>query len=712
MTRGGREDVARLLSAALACRAQGDPVAAARQLAQARKVDPAHPDVLHVGAILAHDAGREVEASRLISKAIARRPGDASLQRSRGLIARSAGRRDEAIEALGIAHAASPADRGAAQLLAALLSDAGRRAEGLAVLSAVPPAARDDEIEILRATLLLETGSFAEASGLFLRLRLARPRDIRLLTGLGRCQAALGLREDAEATFEQALKLDVPAEDGARLAWAYAALKEAKRDVVAAVKLLGTAVLLQPEDPLYRHALARLTSVEGGYTFQSTWHYTRLGEMAPDDPRIQELVAANSFAVMYLDEDGGRSARDCGDCGRSIVSRTEPLPAAGFANTPDPGRRLRIGYVSADFRLHAVANFALPLVEAHDRARFEVHGYASVPGADGVTRSFEAAFDAWHPIRAMSDEEASARIRADDIDVLVDLMGLTAECRPGIFARRPAPVQVTYLGYPATTGLDCFDARLCDADTDPPGATDAFFTEPLLRLPRLFLAYRPTSPAPEPELEPPCLRNDHVTFGTFNNPAKITRRMLGTWRRVLDAVPRSRLMLRYALNDNPVVAADLARMIREAGFDEKRVLIAPPVDGQADFMATYRDLDIALDCFPYGGTTTTCEALWMGVPVVTMAGRPHASRVGMSILRAVGLGDLVTTSQGEYVAACARLAADRARLVELRAGLRGRVRASPLGDARGLAVAIETAYKELWRRWCAGAGTAGVAGAR
>jgi predicted O-linked N-acetylglucosamine transferase (SPINDLY family) len=388
------------------------------------------------------------------------------------------------------------------------------------------------------------------------------------------------------------------------------------------------------------------------------------------------------------------------------------LPAAGFANTPDPGRRLRIGYVSADFRLHAVANFALPLVEAHDRARFEVHGYASVPGADGVTRSFEAAFDAWHPIRAMSDEAAAARIRADGIDVLVDLMGLSAECRPGIFARRPAPVQVTYLGYPATTGLDCFDARLCDADTDPPGATDAFFTEPLLRLPRLFLAYRPTSPAPEPELEPPCLRNGHVTFGTFNNPAKITRRMLGTWRRVLDAVPRSRLMLRYALNDNPVVAADLARMIREAGFDEKRVLIAPPVDGQADFMATYRDLDIALDCFPYGGTTTTCEALWMGVPVVTMAGRPHASRVGMSILRAVGLGDLVTTTQGEYVAACARLAADRARLVELRAGLRGRVRASPLGDARGLAAAIETAYKELWRRWCAGAGTAGVAGAR
>ena len=689
-----------LLGAALAARARGDGAGAGRLVAEARRIDPAHADVLHVGGIVASDAGRHDEALRLLRKAVARRPADPQLHRSLGLVARDAGRTEEAIAELRIALDGRPADAAVARLLAALLTDAGRRAEARAVLESLPAAARDPDIEADLARLLERDGEMAAALAIFGRLRLERPRDVRILAGQGRCLTALGLAADAQAVFVQAMALETSPEAGAELAHDFAMLKDRIGDLDAAVGLLGTAVMLQPDKPAYRLALGRVAGRSMPHSHEATWHYARLAEMEPDNPHARDLLAVNALAAIYVDPDGEFAAQSARRCVQLELGDA-PLPApVPHGNAPDPARRLRIGYLSADFKQHAVANFALPLVEAHDRAGFEIHGYGDMPSTDDVTARFARAFDRWTPIHGVGEDEVAGRIRADGIDILVDLMGLSAHCRPGIYMRRPAPVQITYLGYPGTTALDCFDARLCDALTDPPGTTETLFTEPLLRLPRLFLAYRPIQPAPDPAARPPVIRNGHVTFGCFNNPTKLTDAMIGTWRKVLDAVPGSRLILRHGFNGKPSIAADLRRMFDRAGFSAARVEIAGPVGSPRDFLACYDEIDIALDCFPYGGTTTTCEALWMGVPVVTRAGRPHASRVGLSILDAVGLRDLATGSEGAYVAACSRLAADHARLVDLRQGLRARIQASPLGDAAGLARAVEGAFMDLWRGWC------------
>jgi predicted O-linked N-acetylglucosamine transferase (SPINDLY family) len=694
--------IAAFLSAALSARGRGDAAAAARALGQARRIDPEHVDVLHVGGILANDAGRREEALRLLRKAVARRPSDPQFHRSLGLVAREARRFDEAIAALRAALSGFPADGEAARLLSALLADSGRLDEARLALENVPPAARDPDLEADLARLLERAGEVAAATTIFARLCLIRPRDVALLAGHGRCLTALGLAADADAVFRQAMALETPVETGAALAHDYAMLKDRNGDVDAAVDLLGAAVMLQPDEPRFRLALARVAMRSAAHVGELTWHQARLGELEPQNKRLHEFVSVNSLAVMCIDPDGESAARAGAEDGRAIAEAAVIDRPAGHSNVVDQTRTLRIGYVSADFRQHAVANFALPLIEAHDRAGFEIHGYGDMPATDSVTERFARAFDRWTLIRGVPEAEVAQRIRADGIDVLVDLMGLTAHGRPAIHVHRPAPVQVTYLGYAGTTGLACFDARLCDALTDPPGTTDALFTEPLLRLPRLFLAYRPTVDAPDPAAMPPVFRNGHVTFGSFANPAKLTRAMIAVWRHVLDAVPGSRLVLRNGLNARPCVAADLRRMFDAAGCPAARVDIAQPLRDPHDFMACYDQIDIALDTFPYGGTTTTCEALWMGVPVVTRVGRPHASRVGLSILDAVGLADLAAQTDGAYVATCRKLAADRDRLAELRRGLRDRVRASPLGDAAGLARAIEAAYRTLWGRWCEG----------
>ncbi len=346
-----------------------------------------------------------------------------------------------------------------------------------------------------------------------------------------------------------------------------------------------------------------------------------------------------------------------------------------------------------------MANFALPLVEAHDRAAVEVLGFTLSPLADDVTARFIAAFDAWTSLDPVDDDEAARILRDAGLDVLVDLAGMTAGCRPGIFLRRPAPVQATYLGFAGTTGLDCFDARIVDAISDPPGTTDALFSEPLLRLDGPFLAYRPVDPPDPPDPEPPMALQGRVTFGCFGNLAKITSPMLETWRRVLDAVPGSRLLLKNPLCADPVVATDFARMARGAGLGD-RLVLAPPEPGTREHLRAYGRIDIALDTFPYGGTTTTFEALWMGVPVVTLAGRPHASRVGASILGHAGLGSWVAPDAEAYVSACVALASDPDGLGRWRRELRGLLAASPACDAPALARRLERAYVDLCRGWC------------
>jgi predicted O-linked N-acetylglucosamine transferase (SPINDLY family) len=305
----------------------------------------------------------------------------------------------------------------------------------------------------------------------------------------------------------------------------------------------------------------------------------------------------------------------------------------------------------------------------------------------------------------MPDDQADAVIREDGIDVLIDLCGHTGGNRLGLFARKPAPVQVTYLGYPNTTGLPAIDYRITDSIADPPGIADSLHTEELIRLPRCFVAYKPFAGFGEVSACP-ALRNGHVTFGSFSNPLKWNAAVVGAWAAILKRVPGSRLILHHGgcAERSPVVYHALRSRVLDGfqahGVDAGRLTLIGFLE-TAEHFALYREVDLSPDPFPYNGTTAVCEGLWMGVPAVALSGETHAARVATSILTAVGLGHLVAQSVERYVDLAVSLARNVEELAALRSALRSRMTASPVMDGRGLAQAIEEAYRRIWRRWCA-----------
>lgn len=371
-----------------------------------------------------------------------------------------------------------------------------------------------------------------------------------------------------------------------------------------------------------------------------------------------------------------------------------------FGNTLEPGRRLRVGYVSPDFRMHSVAWFITGPLASHDRTAYDIYCYASVAKPDGTTEKLRGLDVTWRNIYGVSDDDACKMIREDRIDILVDLAGHTAGNRLTLFARYPAPVQVTWLGYPNTTGMTAVGYRLTDAQADPPGLTEAWHTERLARLPRGFLCYTPSPDAP-PASEAPCRKHGSVTFGSFNALAKLSPAAVTAWSAILRAVPGSRLILKSAALLEEATRASIAGQFAARGIEPERIVLHALLLDRGDHLRLYGEIDIALDTFPYNGTTTTCEALWMGVPVITLAGGLHAGRVGISLLSQVGLEEFIAGDMDEYVRIAISLASDPARLDELRQGLRERMRVSTLCDATGFTRDLEASFREMWQRWCA-----------
>ncbi|HEX8915890.1 MAG TPA: hypothetical protein VF796_26285, partial [Humisphaera sp.] len=354
-----------------------------------------------------------------------------------------------------------------------------------------------------------------------------------------------------------------------------------------------------------------------------------------------------------------------------------------------------------DFRTYPAPRFFEPLLAHHDRAAVEVFCYSDVPPgkADAVTDRCRAYGHAWRDVAGLPDAAVAARVAADRVDVLVDLAGHMANPRLTLFARRAAPVQVTYLGYPGTTGLATVDYRLTDSLQDPPGAADRWHAERLWRLDPCCWCYRPDDDAP-PVGPPPALAGrGPVTFAALNRLAKASPRALRLWARVLDAVPGSRLMALVPPGAERDPAATGLFAAHGVG-GERLVLVGgrPP----REYLRLWADADVALDAYPYHGMTTTCDALWMGVPTVTLVGGRHASRVGLSLLSAVGLGGLAAGDEDAYVAAAAGLAAHLPGLAALRQGLRDRVRRSPLGDGPGLARRVEAAFLAMYEARASG----------
>ena len=369
-------------------------------------------------------------------------------------------------------------------------------------------------------------------------------------------------------------------------------------------------------------------------------------------------------------------------------------PDPGFALDRSGERRLRVGYISADFRQHAVAWFAEPLLAAHDRACIELFCYAAVARPDSVTERFRALAEHWRGIAGLDDAAVAELIRRDGIDVLVDLTGHTAGSRLLVFARRPAPVQVAYLlGHGYTTGLSAMDAFLADAALAPPGA-EALFSERLIRLSRIPLAYAP--PDTMAEAGPlPAVANGFVTFGYFGRTGRLNDTVIASWSRILREVPRARLTLNSAPFREPAFGDLIATRFAAHGVDRDRLELIATVPQSATW-AAYGGIDIALDPFPHNAGTTTIEALWQGVPVVSLAGRPSVGRFGAMILHAVGMDNWVSDDIDGYVACAVTAATNLDKLTQVRAALRQRVADSPLCDAAGLARQVEAAYRALY----------------
>ncbi len=431
---------------------------------------------------------------------------------------------------------------------------------------------------------------------------------------------------------------------------------------------------------------------------EAVGQYRRALELKPDYEQAQEnlcftLIYCPSTRPEVLLEEHIRWARN-------HAAHLAP-EVTKFDNRPDPDRRLRVGYVSPDFKAHSVSFFFEPLLNAHNREAVETYCYAEVKRPDEFTRRIRGAAEHWCDTVGLSDEELAQKIRADGIDILVDLAGHSAFTRLLVFAYKPAPVQVSYLGYPATTGLPEVDYRITDAWADPPPESDRHYTEKLIRLCHGFLCYQASSQMP-PVGPSPAKSNGYVTFGSFNNGAKISQDALTLWASILRAVPDSRLIVKNKYMRDKNTQENYRNLFREQGVDGDRLEFLSQVYATEDHFAIYNRVDIGLDTFPYNGTTITCENLWMGVPVIALAGCMHAGRVGVSLLSQVELTELIAEDHAAYARIAAALAGDPERLCVLRTGMRERMERSPLFDSAAMAVEMEAAYRAMWKDWCAG----------
>jgi predicted O-linked N-acetylglucosamine transferase (SPINDLY family) len=379
-------------------------------------------------------------------------------------------------------------------------------------------------------------------------------------------------------------------------------------------------------------------------------------------------------------------------CAAPLASEIQP-----HTNWPDPERRLKVGYVSPDLYGHPIAKFMLPVFEHHDRSRFEVFAYAVGSKSDDITECFRTRVE--HFVTLPADERKLAKhIRADRIDILVDLAGHTTGEAYLAFARKPAPIQVSWLGVLSTTGMSAMDYYLGDAEAPCPG-TDHLFTETVYRLPRALCCFRPGTDAPVAPA--PYLERGDITFGCFNSHRKITREVVKLWSAILHLVPGSRLLLKYHDLDEEARQAPLLAWFAEDGIPSQRILFAG-ASLSTHYFEEYSRIDIALDPFPYNGGSTTLDALWMGVPVVTLAGRLPVQRHGASFLTAAGLPDLVTHSPEQYVTTAVFFAQTVPKIPGSRQNLRKALQASPLMDEIGLVRSAENAFRDMWRTWCRG----------
>ncbi len=538
--------------------------------------------------------------------------------------------------------------------------------------------------------VLLESGRAAEAIAAFSRSIALRPNHADAHNNLGTAlMRERGNLAEAAACYSKAVSLN-PTHAAAHGNLGNALTEMGNLD--GAIAALRAAITLDPRQAGAYHNLG-LALRDAGLLDQALACFDQAIALSPADAAI----ASSRLYAMHFHPAFDPAALYAAH--RQWNARhAEPLTRLiqPHRNVLDPDRPLRIGYVSADFRMHPVGRFIEPLLRRR-MAGQQVFCYADVRIPDGLTERLKSHADVWRNSVGMSDEALAHRIRQDGIDILVDLTLHAANGRLGVFARKPAPVQVTYLGYCSTTGLDAMDYRITDAYLDPPLAEIGPYSEQSAYLPITYWCYAPGMATPE--VGPlPALRNGHITFGCLNTFAKVSGDALSAFGRILAATPGSRLILHAKEGSHRQRIFDL---YARQGIEPHRVSFVGYLP-MADYFRLYGQIDIALDPFPCAGGTTTCDGLWMGVPVITLAGKTAVGRAGVSILSNVGFPEMIARSIEEYVNLATNLAFDVARLSHIRVTLRDRMSQSALMDATRFAEALAGVYRKLWEKWCRG----------
>jgi predicted O-linked N-acetylglucosamine transferase (SPINDLY family) len=607
-------------------------------------------------ALAHHEAGRLPAAEAIYRQILGADPDHVGALIMLAAIGHQTGHAQAALDLLDRALAVDPAQPAVHYGRALALQGLGRAAEAEAAYRRAI-ALKPDYVEALHnlAALHQGQGRYAAAIAAYGRVLAIRPDFVDAYNNLGVALRDESRYADAAASFRQGLRV---APDHAEL----------HNNLAVVLKAQGR---LDEAVPLYERALALKPDYLGAH---------------------DNILMSLNYRAGHADEAVFSAHRDWDRRHGAPRAPAEPAAPRDF----DPERRLRIGYVSPDLRQHSVAFFIEPLLAAHDRQAVEIFCYANVAKPDETTRRLQALADHWRPVDRLGEAAIADLVRADGIDILVDLAGHSSGNLLTVFARKPAPVQVTWLGYPNTTGLAAIDYRLTDTIADPPGA-ERWHSETLEFLPHGFLCYRP--PADAPAVGPlPASATGVVTFGSFNNLAKVTPQVVEVWAAILRGVPHARLLLKAGAFADAEARRYFEDRFGACGIAPDRLDLAPQIPGMAEHLAQYHRLDLALDPFPYNGTTTSCEALWMGVPVLTLAGRRHAGRVGASLLTGLGLEAFIAADEDAYVAAATRLAGDLPGLAAWRAGLRARLARAPLCDGAGFARQVEAAYRRCWRR--------------
>lgn len=652
----GGPATAGLLALGLKSHQGGDFARAEAVYRQVLQQDPRCADALHLLGCLSDQMGRAEAAAALILQAIEVNRKVPAYHYNVGNVLLRLGRTDAAIRHYKSAVRLQPDYAAAYNNLGLAFAAQGSPDAIQAFRTAVHLKPDYPDAHYNLANAWKAQGRLAKAVESYRQALALSPDNPDIHYNLANTLKASGLLDDAVRSYLAAIKLRG---GDARFHTNLGAVYMEQGRLELAIQSCGEALRLRPEDHLAHSSLITAT-----------------------------CYASNDPAALFR------------ECERWDQQHGEPLrrEVAPYANRRDATRRLRIGYVSADFRRHAVAYFVEPVLAHHDHEACEILCYSDVAKPDEVTRRLRKYADRWVDCRGMSDDEVARRIRMDEVDILVDLAGHTAGNRLLTFARKPAPVQVSWFGFPATTGIGAMDYRFTDSILDPPDETEKYYSERLIRLSRFYSCFQPEHNSPEIGALP-ALANGFVTFASLNNFAKVTPEMLCLWAEILQAVPSARLLLKAGGLDNGAMASEIRGFFEGKGIETERLLLQGE-SGILDFLRLNSVVDVVLDPFPFNGGVTSFHALWMGLPLITLAGATAASRVGKSILTRVGLSELVAETTNRYKEIAQGLAGDIDRLASLRCGMRERLSSAGLLDGDGFTREVERAYRTVWRRWC------------